>query len=1207
MKRILQIALGVIVALIAVGCATTTVETEWPEQQIAAALERHINISLSTKADAGKFYSKYLIPSDEELKRIAGIPLTAEELAKVRAMAESITRKAERTIVWPKWIASIKAKSFPVAEKFLAAGDYDNARETIWRASTTEVPDVDNGVKKFGDEFLNTRVNPAQWKIIEKQMRDKALDCAKRGAYDEGIDYFKNVPHVKEPHVRTYSTVLDGKLDNVKAEVVRLAIPDADVKPIIEGARKTMEKAEHICDFRDTMTNAVTSVSTDIDLKAYEEALKEYRKTLLRYHCTEANADKIIAALQKDIGPLFEQLSGKETTTQSFLYLGTSALNKRIDDYAARLIKWLKNKKDLRKNIAERLKAGKTEEAKALVKEDVEAVTIAPSVTTVVAKGKAPAKVLSATDLAFEGELFRYKVGCLVAKGEYVKARELIWTTCYPEKQTVLSLYLQPIGKELMLAEVNPANWKAIETLVTNKVAAMVAKGAYADATEWLNAYPRIKTYAGVIDAKLLSAAEEAGALGVEAKDVDAAVDATKASAAEAANLADHTDKEDVLKRAGRHLNFDKFNELLEEYRKVLVRNDCTKENADRLVAEFKAALEPLFKKIGEGYEVQTLMLGCNALNDRIAKLVEGQLAEVKRIQDEKAAYEAEMQGYIDELVKRVVALVKEEKYGEARDAIRDAEPVEDPVWNAKRYAVRIGLLNMIVNPRQCRSLAAEIDAKVKEFNESEDYEGLIEYVKKYPYVHDTYQQILDAIAQIKDAMLGLDISKVGTEKYINEGDGSLTARVQEFLEKRDGGLAIPGDLSALEKALADLQEGFVRHYDGDNAVAALCAKFKGEILALQRKELPPMTTYEMNKKLKGRLEASLQGIGAKISAKAYAKLLKDIDAEASFDAQIAMAEDAIARQIGVVCPCAAVELNATMGDYARVVRKLKRGAKVTPEEATTLLVGAVYLNQPAFFKSVLKLGAKINEPAARDPRKRPAMLVAIQSGNVAFLSDINANGGNSKVVDANGNTALHYAMRSGNLSVVKAIFGAVDAKAVNAKGETALFTAARRNQAFAAKFLIELFKGADKDATAELRKEFVRVKNADGQDAFSVACTSNARDVLDVLAKAGAEYGTANLVEAAGADRIAIVEWLVEHEADVNAEGVMAAAFGKPEDEDTATYRYLVRQGGIALKRTPKCCKDVSKKLDEAEKKLKEKQAPTSHVSGTISFEASK
>ena len=139
MKRILQIALGVIVALIAVGCATTTVETEWPEQQIVAALERHINISLSTKADAGKFYSKYLIPSDEELKRIAGIPLTAEELAKVRAMAESITRKAERTIVWPKWIASIKAKSFPVAEKFLAAGDYDNARETIWRASILAV------------------------------------------------------------------------------------------------------------------------------------------------------------------------------------------------------------------------------------------------------------------------------------------------------------------------------------------------------------------------------------------------------------------------------------------------------------------------------------------------------------------------------------------------------------------------------------------------------------------------------------------------------------------------------------------------------------------------------------------------------------------------------------------------------------------------------------------------------------------------------------------------------------------------------------------------------------------------------------------------------------------------------------------------------------------------------------------------------------
>ena len=159
---------------------------------------------------------------------------------------------------------------------------------------------------------------------------------------------------------------------------------------------------------------------------------------------------------------------------------------------------------------------------------------------------------------------------------------------------------------------------------------------------------------------------------------------------------------------------------------------------------------------------------------------------------------------------------------------------------------------------------------------------------------------------------------------------------------------------------------------------------------------------------------------------------------------------------------------------------------------------------------------------------------------------------------------------------------------------------------------MIELFKGEDDEQTAATRKAFVDLKNADGKDAFTVACESNARDVLDVLASAGAEYGTANLIEAAAANRVTIAEWLVEHGADVNAEGVMAAAFGSPDADDTATYKYLVREGGVALKRTPKCCKETRAKLADTEKALSEAKAEKANaekskkVSGSITFEAS-
>jgi hypothetical protein len=231
-------------------------------------------------------------------------------------------------------------------------------------------------------------------------------------------------------------------------------------------------------------------------------------------------------------------------------------------------------------------------------------------------------------------------------------------------------------------------------------------------------------------------------------------------------------------------------------------------------------------------------------------------------------------------------------------------------------------------------------------------------------------------------------------------------------------------------------------------------------------------------------------------------------------------------------------------------------------------------------------------------------MLVAIENGNSQFLSAVNDAKGNVKVVDANGNAALHYAMRCGNLAVAKSIFAMVDPMAVNAKGETALFAAARKNQAGAVKFLIELVKGADEAETAMLRKKFVCVKNAAGDDAFAAACKANANSVLDVLAAAGSEYSVANLVEAASADRIAVAEWLVGHGVDVNGKGVMSAAFGKSDDDDTATYKYLVSQGGLALKRTPKCCKELSAKLAEAEKNRAAKECGKAKVSGTFSFE---
>ena len=327
----------------------------------------------------------------------------------------------------------------------------------------------------------------------------------------------------------------------------------------------------------------------------------------------------------------------------------------------------------------------------------------------------------------------------------------------------------------------------------------------------------------------------------------------------------------------------------------------------------------------------------------------------------------------------------------------------------------------------------------------------------------------------------------------------------------------------------------------------------KAEILALITKAPDPMTTWELNEALRVRLNkyvAQLDGLikerDAANEAERYAKLLADIDGEVSFDSQIAMAEDAIAKQLGVKCPEAHLRLNALLGEYARTMRLLKLGKKIDAEQATVVLLGGVYLDQAAVVTRALKLGADVNGTSARDPLARTGVLLAIQTGHNSFLKQLADEKAALDPVDANGDTALHYAVRRGNLAVVKAMLAKNGVDKANKAGETALFIAVRRNQASVAAALVAA-------------KADVAAKNAKGQTPMDAACLAGSRDVLDVLADAGAEYGPVQLTIAAAKDRLAVAQWLVGKGVDVNAPGVMHATVGKSD-----TYRYLLHEGGV-------------------------------------------
>ena len=1044
--------------------------------------------------------------SGVEIRRLIGYEATEEAIAALKAIAVAEYRRFLLEVVYPARAKAQIERIRPLVDELIAEGNYAKAREVLWRAPTSGIPEIDAPVRAYAVERMHVEVNPAEWALIEKEILDKVAEFVKQNKYDEAIAWLKAFRRV-----RTFSMLLDDKLKAVEAELVKIGVSADNMKPILDATGKLVGEAERILDMTDVTTNTVTTTEgreiagSSPDLKAYEERLEEYRKTLLRYDCTETAAQGIVGKFDGDVKPLLASLckpSSKEddkTETKSFLQLGTAALNARIDKLTAKCLE------DLAKQKAAYL-----------------------------------AKVREAAIKAAIDDMTA-KVKQLVKEGKFAEAREVIWKATSTEDLDK-NARLRVVGVELLLKLVNPSHWGAIEKEFAAKVKEAKDGASYDEAIEWVNSYPDIRTYTELIDTKLDMVKEELVKIGIKAENVQPVVDETQKATVEAARLASHVDTVDKIVEDGVKLPLDDYQKLLADYRTALVRNDCTEANADKLVEDFKNKIAPQIAILTGGKTKDVLMLGSNAINDRLAKL---RAKTVESLKSMKYKY------VFTDLIAKVSEAVTDARYGDARNIIRDVALVKDVDWDARIYATRIGLLNSVVNPNQCAALLKEIDAKAKELFDAQKYEEFREYAENYEYVHDTYQQIVDALEQLKAAMIGLTIAQKDAEKYID----NLSARIRALLEKRTGAYAaeVDKDLTELEKALAELEKGIVAQYYKPEEVAKFCKVVKAEILALITKAPDPMTTWELNEMLRARLAkytAQLDDLIAKRDAaneaKRYAKLLEDIDAEVSFESQIAMAEDAIAKQLGIECPEAHLQLNELLGEYVRTMRLLKLGKKIDAAQATVALLGGVYLDQSAVVTRALELGADVNGTSSRDPLARTGVLLAIQTGHNAFLKSLADAKASLSPVDTNGDTALHYAVRRGNLAVVKAMLKMNGVDKTNKVGETALFIAVRRNQASVAAALVAA-------------KADVTVKNAEGQTAMDAACLAGSRDVLDVLANAGAEYGPKQLIIAAAKDRLAVAQWLVGNGVDVNAPEVMHSTVAKSD-----TYRYLLHEGGV-------------------------------------------
>lgn len=1065
--------------------------------------------------------------TEETLRKAAGRSLSAGEIVALSAMMEDALKDFLEKELYPKMVASMLTKIRPYIEKRVAEGKFAVARELIWRASMRGIPQVDDPVREKCMEMMHGLVNPTNWRELETKIEDSFQKSMKAKAFNEGIAELKKIQD--ESIVKEYASLVDRKIDAIKVELKAIGVSEADMQPILEKQGALIAEAAKIKDVRDeflTIEKARKDVREkearkDPALAEYYKRLDDFHEVLVKHNCTKENADKIVTDLDKDLLALIDLLrksavvETNEVGEKKSLQLGTRSLNDRIRTMVADRIKKLEMARDAAKRAAYLAKLN-------AAKSDLEK-----------------------------------KVRELVAAGKFEEARELIWNAA-ATGDAEWDSDIFALGLSLLRDLVNPKDWERIEADILANFKALSEKGDFVALRKFLETYPLIRQHTVKLDNQLAKVRAEAEALG--AKPEAAAVAAKQACdmVTEAEALVDHLDQVIAdAAAAGKEIDKSKLQAELKVYAEKLARFHATPANVAKIVEKLQLELDKLIAK-PENPKTTHLALGTNAVNDRIRKLCAQLLSTIEKTKHDWE--DKEHARVITDLEKRVRKAVKEQRFDDARNYIRDEKLIGRKDLDLSLYELRVGLLDSCVNPAQLDFLLADIDAKMAEFMKNKDFAGALKFIEEYPYVHDQYMQIDAALEAVKQAMIALEISVKESEydekvRFFNS--------IQEILEKRRETWKPDRDLSGVEKALGEVAKALVAHlYKHPELIESERKNdylhIMADIAALDR----TVTTWELNERLRARVTQYVDGAKKALAIQEYGKLLSAIDADVSFDSQISIAEEAISRQLGQKCDKASFKINALLGEYARVFRLMKKGVKISAEQATTILLGGAYLDQAQVVKRALDLGAQIDGTSDRDPRGRTALALAIDAGHSALVKQIVEAGASLTATDKDGNAIVHYAAKSGNLSVLKAVTAGAPVFVKNKVGCTPLSIAVVRNQASVVDFLVGT---VDK----ENRAAFVNSANEKGDTAFDIAATFGSRDVLDSLAKAGAEYGTKDLVIAEKADHIAIAQWLVNQGLDVNAEGVMAAACPR-----TQTGHYLVNEGGVPENHSCDRCK---------------------------------
>ncbi len=516
---------------------------------------------------------------------------------------------------------------------------------------------------------------------------------------------------------------------------------------------------------------------------------------------------------------------------------------------------------------------------------------------------------------------------------------------------------------------------------------------------------------------------------------------------------------------------------------------------------------------------------------------------------------------------------------------------------------VKWGLLNSWVNPRDWDLRRAELNAKQEDFLKRGDLDGLIAFLRqeKQPAVAAYSEGVDKSIGDIQGEAKRM--GAIGGDA--DELEAKKRAQIQRLLDDFRGAYEAEArkdpDFTQLEKLLKVLNGQLQAQDLSESDAEAFCKIYGAEAKALvakaetaRRAQRPNMTTRQLNEKIHKWYETALENalrakeLAEKVEAEAKARKEDSAEAEKAkkefvarlyamrqategldLDRYIAYAEDAI--------PKAEEANRALLGDYARTLRLVKRGKlPISREEAAAVLAGAALFGQPEMTDYAKALGASSDDVSRYDGFRRPAIVLAVQGGDLATVEALVKSGADVNKSDGNGDTALIAAARAGNTELIGVLSAAgADAQSVskNDRKQTAWMAALEANRLNAVKVLLagrpaqtgdaptalDLAVKTDDAATVEYALAAWKIRDPGLLTAaLPVAAKNGCLSVVKVLVSNGAEITDAAMVASVQSGNLATVKYIVRNGGNVQA----AKAEAKAKTTAPAIREYLEGQG---------------------------------------------